>query len=105
MMSKVDLISKAYVTELIHNKNTHLKEGTFQTSGEKISFITFKGEPLLLNFNSKDVDIAKFFNPSVIQVNTNNDLEKFKKNIYSFAEKSKNKEYWDAVAALIDKCI
>lgn len=105
MMSKVDLIGKLYETELIQDKNTPLKKGTFQKRGEKISFLTRNGEPLVLNFNSKHVDIAEFFNHSVIQVNTNKDLKKFKKNIYSFAEKSKNKDYWNAVADLIDKCV
>lgn len=104
MISKVDLIAKAYDNELILNKNTPLKKGTFQTSGEKISFITFKNEPLVLNFDSNNINVVEFFNHSFIQLNKN-DLEKFKKNIYSFAAKSKNKEYWNAIADLIEKNI
>lgn len=105
MVSKVDLIVKAYNSELIQDKNTPLKKGSFQTRGEKISFLTLKNEPLVLNFDSNNIDIVEFFNHSVIQIDNNNDLKKFKKKIYIFAKKSKNKEYWNAVADLIDKCI
>lgn len=97
----VALFANAYDNELKTNPHSNLKEGTYSVDKNRISFLTKKGEELVINLNIGHIDSIATFNQSVIQLK-DNDSSEVRKQIYIFAKSSKNTEYWIALAELIE---
>ena len=97
----VALFANAYDNELKTNPHSNLKEGTYSVDKNRISFLTKKGEALVINLNIGHIDSIATFNQSVIQLK-DNDSSEVRKQIYIFAKSSKNTEYWIALAELIE---
>ena len=96
----VTLFANAYDNELKTNPHSKLKEGTYSVDNDRISFLTKKGEGLVLNLNIQHIDIIATFNQIVIQIKDHN-MTEVKNKIYAFSKKSNDKSYWETLAEII----
>jgi len=77
------MITKNCNKELKENKNSELKNGSYNIKKDSISFLTKKGEALVIVINPKTIDTVATLNDNVIQIKENN-IAEVKNKFYSF---------------------